>query len=185
VLRTYYVAGALLAAPWLGLGEVQLLARPAVGRWARDVLVLFSVVAGFVVAFDPLRHAATGGHGVPDGSAFGGLPIALVAVSNIAGTAVVLGGIALSGWRSRGRGAAARSRFLGTLLIGVGVLVFAGSGSAVRAGIPSLQPLLLTVGVAAMYAGFVRTLRPVPRHRAAPAQVVAPAGERRREVAVG
>ncbi len=170
VFRTYYVAGALLAAPWLGLGEIELLVRPSVARWARDVLVLFSVVAGFVVGFDPLRRPLPGGHGVPDGAhLLAGLPVALVAASNVAGTVAVLGGIALSGWRSRGRGAQARSRFVGTLLIGAGVLVFATAGSAARAGVPSLQPALLTVGVTLMYAGFARTVRRPARHRALPA----------------
>lgn len=167
VFRTYYVAGALLAAPWLGLGEIELLARPSLARWLRDGLVLFSVVAGFVVAFDPLHGPLPGNHDVPDGNGLlGGLPVALVAVSNIAGTLAVLGGIAVSGWRSRGRGRDARARFHGTLLIGAGVLLFATAGSAARAGVPALQPAVLTAGVAVMYAGFVRTLRRPARHRA-------------------
>ncbi len=176
VFRTYYVAGALLAAPWLGLGEVELLARPGMARWARDVLVLFSVVAGFVVAFDPLRRALSTGHDVPDGAmVLGGLPLGFVAASNIAGTVAVLAGIAVSGWRARGRGADARARFVGTLLIGAGVLVFATAGSAARAGVPSLQPVLLTAGVAVMYAGFARTTRRPARHRASPPAAVTPA----------
>jgi hypothetical protein len=165
VLRTYYVAGALLAAPWLGLGEIELLASPALARWVRDALIGFSVVAGFVLAFDPLRATVTG-FSVPDGSqVYGGLPLALVAGSNIAGTAAVLGGIAWSGWRSRRGDAAARARFLGTLLIGAGVVVFATAGSAARAGAPALQPVLLSAGVAVMYAGFLRTVRRPRRHR--------------------
>lgn len=168
VVRTYYVAGALLAAPWLGLGEVQLLAPAGAARWVRDAVVGFSVVAGFVLAFDPLAGPVPGGSGIPDGTRlYGALPLALVAASNILGTVAVLGGIAWSGWRSRGGGPAARSRFLGTALIGVGVLLFATAGSAARIGAPAVQPLLLSAGVAVMYAGFLRTLRRPRRHRAA------------------
>lgn len=166
VVRTYYVAGALLAAPWLGLGEVELLAPARAARWARDALVGFSVVAAFVLAFDPL-HAPVSGTSVPDGSRlFDALPLALVAGSNVVGTLAVLGGIAWSGWRVRRGGQAARSRFLGMLVIGAGVLIFAAAGSAARAGVPTLQPVLLSFGIAVMYAGFVRTLRRPPRHRA-------------------
>lgn len=165
VLRLYYVAGALLAAPWLGLGEVELLSARRIGEVARIGLIGFSVVAGFVVGFEPLRGAVAG-HAIPDGGRlFGGLSLALIAVSNVAGTIAVLGGIALSAWRARAGGSAARSRLAGMLGIGLGVLVFATAGTAARAGASQLQPVLLATAVAVMYAGFSQTLRRVGRHR--------------------
>jgi len=169
VFRTYYLSGALLAAPWLGLGQVQLLARPSLGRWARDLTVGFSTVAAFILGFAPLRAAVPATHVVPDGTRlYGALPLALVAVSNVAGTVAVLAGIAVSGWRSRNGGRPARIRFIGTIVIGLGVALFATAGSLARAGSPAGTPVLLSAGVAVMYVGFVLTQRPVPgpgRHR--------------------
>lgn len=165
VMRTYYLAGGLLAAPWLGLGEVELLLRREVAQVARLALLGFSVAAGYIVAFDPLRGPVSGAE-IPDGTPlFQSLPLALIAVSNLAGTAAVLGGIALSGWRARRGGPAARARFAGTLVIGVGVLLFAGAGTAARLGLPGLQPVVLSAAVAVMYAGFGQTGRRVGRHR--------------------
>lgn len=166
VVRTYYVFGALLAAPCLGLGEVELLARP---QLARRVAVAVAVIAGpaaLVIALQPLQAPVPGGFAVPDGSLlFRPESRALVAISNVAGTLAVLGGVVVSGVRSRGQGRPARSRFLGVSLIGLGVLVAASAGTAAGLGVPGLQPAVLAVGVAVMYGGFGQTLRRVGRHR--------------------
>lgn len=166
VVRVYYVFGALLAAPWLGLGEVELLGSPRLTRWAGLGLALLLVPAALVVAVQPLRAPVPGGFAVPDGSVlFAPLSRGLVATSNIAGTLAVVGGVVVSGVRARGQGLAARSRFAGACLIGLGVLVAAGAGTAAGLGVPGLQPVVLAVGVGVMYAGFRQTLRRVGRHR--------------------
>src|SRR5664280_1386007 len=131
VVRVYYVFGALLAAPWLGLGEVELLGSPRLTRSAGLGLALLLVPAALVVAVQPLRAPVPGGFAVPDGSVlFAPLSRGLVATSNIAGTLAVVGGVVVSGVRARGQGLAARSRFAGACLIGLGVLVAAGAGTA-------------------------------------------------------
>ncbi|GAC1326462.1 MAG: hypothetical protein NVSMB13_11410 [Mycobacteriales bacterium] len=167
VFRAYYLCGGLLAGLWLGLGEVELLASAGTGRWARAATLGFSLPAGLVVAFEPLRGQVHG-LGVPDGAVlFGPLPRTLVALANIAGTVLVLGGIVVSARRSR-IGRPARARLVGTLLIGAGVLLAAGAGAGAALGLPGLQPVVLAAAVAVMYAGFTRTVRRVARHAPVP-----------------
>jgi uncharacterized membrane protein YfcA len=83
------------------------------------------------------------------------------------GTLVVVVGTLWSGWRSRGRGAAARARFRGTLVILAGVFVAAAGGSLTFLDEVQSQAVTLAVGVAVMYAGFVLASRRAGSHRAA------------------
>jgi hypothetical protein len=168
VFRGYYICGALLSVPWLAMGEVELLAPPRLARILLAFLVLFSLDAAIVVAASPFRaggHVA--GYAVPAGKDwFGVLPRVLVVASNAVGTLVVVGGTLWSGWRSRGRGPAARARFRGTLVITLGVLVAAAGGALTFLSKVNSQAVTLTAGVAVMYAGFVLASRRPGSHRA-------------------
>jgi hypothetical protein len=176
VFRGYYVFGALLSVPWLALGELELLAPPKLSRVLLAFLVLFSLDAAITIAASPFAHAGElTGYAVPAGRDwFGALPRVLVVVSNAVGTLVVVGGTIWSGWRSRGRGPAARARFRGTLVITLGVLVAASGGALTFLSKVDGQAVTLTAGVAVMYAGFVLASRRPGSHRADRA-------ERRRE----
>lgn len=170
VFRTYYVCGALLSVPWLAMGELELLAPPKVTRVVLAFLVLFSLDAAITVGASPFAHAGhVTGYAVPAGKEwFGALPRVLVVLSNAVGTLVVVGGTVWSGWRSRGRGAAARARFRGTLVITLGVLIAAAGGALTFLSQVNSQAVTLTAGVAVMYAGFVLASRRPGSHRAAP-----------------
>jgi hypothetical protein len=166
--RGYYICGALLSVPWLAMGELELLAPPTVTRVLLGFLVLFSLDAAITVGASPFAHAGTiGGYDVPAGKDwFGVLPRVLVVVSNAVGTLVVVGGTLWSGWRSRGRGAAARARFRGTRVITLGVLVAAAGGALTFLSKVNSQAATLTLGVSVMYAGFVLASRRPGAHRA-------------------
>jgi hypothetical protein len=168
VFRSYYIFGALLSVPWLAMGELELLAPPKATRIMLAFLVLFSLDAAITVGASPFAHAGTvAGYDVPAGKDwFGALPRVLVVVSNAVGTLVVVGGTLWSGLRSRGRGAAARARFRGTLVITLGVLVAAAGGALTFLSKVNSQAATLAVGVAVMYAGFVLASRRPGSHRA-------------------
>lgn len=166
--RLYYIGGALLAVPWLAMGEIELLARPAVARVLLAFLVLFSLDAAITLAVIPLVDGAqVSGFAIPEGRDYlPGLARGLVVVANSVGTLVVVGGTLWSARRSRGAGPAARARFRGTLVILLGVLVAAAGGSLTFLDQVESQAVTLTVGVAVMYAGFVLASRRAGSHRA-------------------
>lgn len=168
VFRGFYICGALLSVPWLAMGELELLARPTVTRIVLAFLVLFSLDGAFVVAASKfVQGKVVSGYAVPQGSDyFGALPRTLVVLSNAIGTLVVVGGTLWSGWRSRGRGPAARARFRGTLVITAGVLIAAAGGALTFLSKVNSQAATLATGVAVMYAGFVLASRRPGSHRA-------------------
>lgn len=155
--RVYYVGGALLATPWLAMGELELLMRPVPARVVAVFLVLLSLNAAFVVATVPLVDGATvSGFALPHGKDL--LPVAprvLIVVSNSVSTAVVVGGTL---WSARRAG----PRFRGLLLVALGVAFAAGSGGFTFLGEESAVALGLALGAAFMYAGFVLASRRPP-----------------------
>ena len=163
--RLYYLGGALLSVPWLALGQVQLLTSGRSARaWVLGV-VGFSVVAGFIVGFAPLRPPVSG-YDLPSGhDLYDTLPQILVAVSNGVGALVILAGVGLSLWRSRGGGPEVRSRATGVLLVAAGVLAAGAGGALTFVGKSSANAIGVTVGVSVIYLGFVQAQRRVGRHR--------------------
>jgi hypothetical protein len=168
-LRVYYLCGAFLSVPWLALGELELLMRPVVARVLAFFLVLISVTSGFYFGAIPfIESRVVSGVAIPTGKDY--FPtgvIVAVALSNSIGTLIVVGGTLWSGWRSRGRGPAAASRFRGTLLITLGVSFAAAGGALTFLGEENALAGSLAVGVAIMYLGFVVASRKPGAHRAA------------------
>ncbi len=165
--RAYYVFGALLSVVWLAQGEIELLVKPAVARAILAFVVLFSLDGAITLAASPfVRDATVSGFDVPAGKDyFGALPRTLVVLSNSIGTLVVLAGTIWSGVRSRHGGPAARSRFRGTLVILLGVLIAAAGGSLTFLSQVESQSVTLAIGVTVMYAGFVLASRRPGTHR--------------------
>ena len=167
--RVYWALGAVLNVPFLAQGELDLLIRRRAVRWALYVLLAF--VTAYTIAVvrtadvDPaaLTEQLPSGKDVfGDGSAAHRLP-QLIAIPAYV---VLLAGTVWSAWRMRGR-RELRDRFWGTLLIALGATVIAGFGSAFAA-LGNLVPfaVALLVGIAVMFAGFLRatrTLQPAPR----------------------
>ena len=167
--RVFYVCGAMLSVAWLAMGEVELLVRPAVARVVLFFLVVFSANAAFVLAVVPFVDGAPEfTRSLPHGRDYfpPGVRYGLVVVSNAVGTVTVVGGTLWSGWRSRHGGAAARSRFRGTLLIVLGVVIAAASGGLTFLGEAGSVAATLGLGAAVMYAGFVLASRRPGAHRA-------------------
>jgi hypothetical protein len=167
--RVFYVCGAFLTTLWLAQGELELLIKPKVARIIGFFLVLTSAIVGFfIVAVPFVGDQVVSGSAMPHGKDLFPVPIRVaIVLGNILGTVVVVGGTLWSGWQSRGRGAAAASRFRGTLLIAAGVSFAAAGGAVTYFGEEAGFALSLTVGIALMYFGFVVASRRPGAHRAA------------------
>ncbi|HEX9693404.1 MAG TPA: hypothetical protein VGA74_00195 [Actinomycetota bacterium] len=161
--RTYWLLGAALNVPFLAAGEVVLLFRRP---WVLVVVLLALVfVTGY--SFAVVRTA-----GIADPAAFAeDLPSGKVVFG--AGTAaqrlpqviaypayfLLLGGTLWSAWQMRGR-PERRDAFYGVLGIAFGATIVAAVGSAfAAAGNFTVFSLALTVGIAVMFWGFLRTSR--------------------------
>ena len=168
--RVYWALGAVLNVPFLAQGEIDLLFRNRAVRWATYVLLAF--VTAYTIAV--VRTAATspaalqqdlpsGKEVFGDGTAAHRLPQLI----SIPAYLVLVLGAAWSAWKMRGR-PELRDRFTGTLLIALGATVIAGFGSAFAAlGLLLGFSIALLVGIAIMFAGFLRASR-APRNVPAP-----------------
>jgi len=168
----FWAFGAVLNVPFLAGGEVLLLFRHPVIRWATGLLLVFVVAYTVAVLRDAGIHAAALTEELPsgkevfgDGSAAHRLPQYVAYPSYF----LLLAGALWSAWRMRGR-RELRDRFVGTLVVAAGATVIAGFGSAFAAlgQLPAFSASLL-IGIAIMFWGFARASRtPTP-------SVVAPA----------
>lgn len=149
VYGLFWFAGALVTVPLLAVGQLLLLdpRRRAVWLSAGVVVIMASALAVTVSSMDAaaLRSADARG-GIPVGrEVWGSSPAtALLAPLNWSGLIVVVACI----W------SAIRARRVRLLLIALGVMVAGASFGFVRAGNPSIFTMMLTAGVALMYAGF-------------------------------
>jgi hypothetical protein len=171
--KAYYLCGAILTAPWLGLGTVFLLARGRLSTGYLVALLAFTALSVALVLAAPLGHAGLAGTDVPEGRQL--LPVAvrvLAVVGNVVGTVVVVGGAVASGLRLR-HAPGQRARFQGTLLIAAGVALAASGGTFAFAGRSGGLALALALGACVMYAGFWRASQP---DRARAPAAPAPAG---------
>jgi hypothetical protein len=162
VFGLYWAVGAVLNVPFLAAGELQLLARN------RTVDTIVYVVLVFLVAYvvAVLRNAhvdtsalsarlPSGKHVFGGGTPAHGLP-QLISIPSF--TLLLLGAL-WSAWKMRGR-PELRDRFVGTLLIAVGASVVAGGATFAAFGNLPGFCITLVVGIALMFAGFLRASRP-------------------------
>ena len=161
--RVYWAFGAVLNVPFLAAGELDLLASSR-----RTTLLLFGTL--FVVTVVTL--ARTWGAPIEETALLGGLPSGrevfgtaslayrLPRLISTPAYAVLIVGTLWSAWRMRGA-PDRRDRFVGTLWIAGGATVIAGFGSAFAA-LGWLAPFSVAIllGVAAMFLGFRRAVRP-------------------------
>jgi TM2 domain-containing membrane protein YozV len=165
VFGTYWIAGALLNVPLLGVGQLMLLdPGRAVLYWTlAGVFAVWAVAFTLLASFDGgVLAAATAERAIPLGKeVLGGTTAYRLVGPFNAMFLVVVGG---SLW------SAARNRRPQVLLIALGISVVAGGSSAVGAGRDFLFSLLLAAGVTIMYVGFRAASKP-PRQ---PAQPVTP-----------
>jgi hypothetical protein len=153
VYRAFYLFGAVLNVAWLALGTVWLEAPRKV---AAVVNVLFIVAAtgasGLVMgsSLQPGADAALSVKGLPPpGDVMTEIPRLLSRIFSSLGSVVVLFGLISALVRRR--------RPAGMALLALGVLIAAFGSTMVRAGRVELFSVSLAVGIAVMYAGFLRT----------------------------
>ena len=155
--RVFYLFGAVLCVPWLGLGTIYLLAGTAVGRRAETALILFSGFAVGVMLSAPIHGVIARDGGIPIGKDhFGVMPRVLAAVASGVGATVVLVGAVWSAARfARSRAAGTSRLAAGNALIALGTLVLS-SGGLVQGAVGKDQAFALTLafGIAVIYAGF-------------------------------
>ncbi len=158
--RLWYISGAILVAAWLGQGTVFLLWRriawPTLGVLLVGSIVAIVLVSTATVDPAPLRQnldELTGVDVLPSGTRL----IALF--FNVYGAAMLAGGAAWSAfsyWRRREH----PNRFIGNVLIGLGVIALTAGGALNRFGFAGLYTGQL-VGAVLMFVGFLATTREV------------------------
>jgi hypothetical protein len=166
--RLFFLCGAVLNVPWLGLGTVYLLAGPAWGRRVRSWLIALSGLATGIVLFSPTRVGVSGNQ-LPQGSeVFGVGPRVLAGVGSGVPALVIIVGALWSAWRVfKGRVpaigsnaqrtvTAPRRLAFGNVLIAAGTLVLSASGTlAGRLGKDRAFAVTLLIGVVILFAGFL------------------------------
>jgi len=159
--KTYYLFGAILNVPWLGLGTVLLGARRALVRGYLAGLGLFSLASLVLIALARVSADDLAGKLVPEGRDF--LPVAvrvMAVLGNSVGTVVVVGGAVASGLALRHR-RELRSRFEGNLLIALGVLLAAAGGVFAFLSRSNQLATGLALGSCVMFLGFRRASAPI------------------------
>ncbi|MSZ54985.1 MAG: hypothetical protein F2595_01825 [Actinobacteria bacterium] len=166
--RLFFLFGAVINVPWLGLGTVFLLAGPRAGRITTQWLLVISGFAAGVILTAPI-HGTIDPHSLPKGSDhFDALPRILAAVGSAVPAVVIFGGAAWSAWRIL-RGAtpalttsatrqvrSARQLALGNVFIALGAATLSASGTfSGRLGADRAFAVTLFVGIVILFAGFL------------------------------
>lgn len=160
-LKTWYLGGAMLAAPWLGQGTVfLLLRRRGLAATLAALLLLLSLLAFELIRAAPLMDAGGYQVAIPPDEQYreilvrNGLIVTLTILLNVYGTITLLGGAIYSGflfWRKR----ILPHRVTGNVLIAAGALLPASGGTSVLAGVADWHGLSLLLGVILLYTGYV------------------------------
>jgi hypothetical protein len=166
--RVFFLTGAILNVPWLGLGTVYLLFGQRVGHAMRTVLVLLSGIAVGVVLTAPTKRAVDPDVFPTAKELFGVGPRLFAALGSGIPAVVIIGGALWSALRimrnrvpaatTSARRAAIHPNQLaaGNLLIALGAIVLSASGTiAGRLGKDRAFAITLLVGVSVLFAGFI------------------------------
>jgi hypothetical protein len=166
--RVFFLTGAILNVPWLGLGTVYLLFGQRVGHAMRTVLVLLSGIAVGVVLTAPTKRAVDPDVFPTAKELFGVGPRLFAALGSGIPAVVIIGGALWSALRimrhrvpaatTSARRAAIHPKQLaaGNLLIALGAIVLSASGTiAGRLGKDRAFAITLLVGVSVLFAGFI------------------------------
>ena len=166
--RFYYIFGALLTAPLLGIGSILLASRtPAARLRARRFVTLVSLgcVAGTILLLanpihaDLLRQLNGGPGSDPDVYASGPWKPVLI-VLNIVGAICVFGVALFSGWQLYRR-SGTRRLVAANGLIALGTYVISQAGGQARTGFgASAFWLAMALGWIVLYGGFLCTFSP-------------------------
>ena len=166
--RVFFLTGAILNVPWLGLGTVYLLFGQRVGHAMRTVLVLLSGIAVGVVLTAPTKRAVDPDVFPTAKELFGVGPRLFAALGSGIPAVVIIGCALWSALRimrnrvpaatTSARRAAIHPKQLaaGNLLIALGAIVLSASGTiAGRLGKDRAFAITLLLGVSVLFAGFI------------------------------
>ncbi len=165
LFRAYYLGGAVLTAPLLGVGSTLLLSRRGWFAAMLAVALLAGVAGAVGLAAMPLSGAQLAGMGIEPGTTVvrSAAVIVPVIVGNSLGTVAVVGVALWSLWASV-RGHRPWGVTAGNALIVVATLVIAAAGSLARLGAGAGFWGATAVGFCVLYAGVaVMALRAAPR----------------------
>ena len=166
--RMFFLFGAIVNVPWLGLGTVYLLAGPKVGRAVTYGLLVFSGFSAGVIVTAPM-HGTINPRELPKGSeVFDALPRILAAVGSSIPAMVIFFGALWSAYRVL-RGAtpaltasatrnvrSAKLLAVGNILIAAGAAILSASGTfSGRLGADRAFAITLTAGISVLFIGFL------------------------------
>lgn len=176
--RLFFLSGAVLNVPWLGLGTVYLLFGLRVGNAVRVALVVVSGYAIGIVSMAPMRREVLADEFPTAKELFGAVPRVLAGIGSGLPAVVIIVGAVWSAIRvMRGRvpavtNTARRSATqpgmlaFGNILIAVGALVLSASGTlAGRLGKDRAFSVTLVAGIVVLFAGFVVASNAVARRK--------------------
>jgi hypothetical protein len=168
--RLYWLLGAVLNVPYLAVGEAFLLVRRAAAlRVMVWTLAVVTVAAAAIALFSEVRTAELAVT-LPLGKDVWGSSSAAYQLRWLSwlGYAALLGGLVWS-VRSMQRSPVGRARAAGILAIAFGATIVAiGSGVGAGLGIVPVFSIGLAAGIAVMFFGFLRAVRPAPPSSEAP-----------------
>lgn len=158
--RCFYLFGAIVNVPYLGLGTVWLLGEARWGRPATAVVHAFALFAAGVLTVAPLTGPIPADR-LPQGSdVFGPLPRVLAAVgSALPATVIVVGAVWSAARLARRR--STRRIALANVLIAAGTLVL-GAGGVLNSVMDEMDgfAVSLVAGIVLLFAGFLLTNEP-------------------------
>jgi hypothetical protein len=161
--RLYYILGALLTAPLLGLGSLLLMARSDAAqarvRWVVCVVVAGCIIDAILLLTNPIdRTVLQKLNGGPGTDVYPSGPWEpLLIVLAIFGAAAVIGVAIYSGWQLYKRTGTGRL-VAANVLIALGTITIAEAGGQARTGFgPGLFWLTMTVGWIVLFGGFLLT----------------------------
>lgn len=158
--RCFYLFGAIVNVPYLGLGTVWLLGGARWGRPATAAVHAFALFAAGVLTVAPLTGPIPADR-LPQGSEiFGPLPRVLAAVGSAVPATVIVAGAAWSAIRLARRRSTRRIA-VANVLIAAGTMVL-GAGGVLNSVMDEMDgfAVSLVVGIVLLFAGFLLTNEP-------------------------
>jgi hypothetical protein len=166
--RLYYILGALLTAPLLGIGSLLLISRTPGARrrasWAIGAILLACLAGAILLLVNPIHsdllRQLNGGPGTqPDVYVDGPWKPILIAV-NIVGALCVFGVAVYSGWQLYKR-SGTRRLVVANGLLALGTYVISQAGGQARTGFGAgAFWLTMTLGWIILFGGFLCTFSP-------------------------
>lgn len=173
-IKTYYIAGAMLTAAWLGQGTVFLLVRKGnFAKYSAAVLIVVSAYAIYAIGTAEITSAAVSyDPSLPVAGQYkeiltrSGIVVVFTILLNIYGTITLVGGAIYSAflfWRKQ----ILVNRLYGNVLIAAGALMSASGGTFVIAGVVDWHSLALLLGVIFMFWGYMLAIKVDPEEQEA------------------